>query len=102
MAAVQAINVAVVPDKYQAVLPTLGLGRLYTWCRESEISADRAGLLCCGEPKVAYQAIMRLQHGLNPDSPWIDPEAKDFDPEAVIKIVPAVAVPAVRQVASWT
>ncbi len=85
MSAVQAINLAVVPDKYQAVLPTLGLGRLYTWCRESEISADRAGLLCCGEPKVAYQAIMRLQHGLNKDSPWIDPEAADFDPQVVIR-----------------
>ncbi len=85
LAAVQAINVAVVPDKYQAVLPTLGLGRLYTWCRESEISADRAGLLCCGESKVAYQAIMRLQHGLNQDSPWIDPDKADFDAETVIK-----------------
>jgi Zn-dependent protease with chaperone function len=85
MSAIQAINLAVVPDKYQAVLPTLGLGRLYTWCRESEISADRAGLLCFGEPKVAYQAIMRLQHGLNKDSPWIDPEAADFDPQAVIR-----------------
>ena len=85
MAAVQTINLAVVPDRYQNVLPTLGLGRLYTWCRESEISADRAGLLCCGEPKVAYQAIMRLQHGLDKDSPWIDPEAEGFDPQAVIK-----------------
>ena len=85
MSAVQAINQAVVPDRYQVVLPTLGLGRLYTWCRESEISADRAGLLCCGEPKVAYQAIMRLQHGLNADSPWIDPEKPDFDAEKVIK-----------------
>jgi Zn-dependent protease with chaperone function len=85
LAAVQTINLAVVPDKYQAVLPTLALGRLYTWCRESEISADRAGLLCCGETKAAYQAIMRLQHGLNKDSPWIDPESKDFDPQQVIK-----------------
>ena len=85
LAAVQAINLAVVPDKFQAVLPTLGLGRLYTWCRESEISADRAGLLCCGEPKIAYQAIMRLQHGLNADSPWIDPEKPEFDFEKVIK-----------------
>jgi len=83
--AVQAVNLAVVPDRYQAVLPSLGLGRLYTWCRESEISADRAGLICCGEPKVAYQAIMRLQHGLNKDRPWIDPEAPDFDAEGVIK-----------------
>ncbi len=85
LAAVQAINIAVVPDKYQAILPTLGLGRLYTWCRESEISADRAGLLCCGEPKVAYEAIMRLQHGLNSESPWINPEKPDFDPAQVIK-----------------
>jgi Zn-dependent protease with chaperone function len=85
LAAIQAINVAVVPDRYQGVLPTLALGRLYSWCRESEISADRAGLLCCGEPKVAYQAIMRLQHGLNADSTWIDPESPDFDPAKVIK-----------------
>ncbi len=84
LSALKAINVVVVPDKYQDVLPTLALGRLFTWCRESEFSADRAGLLCCGDPKVAYEAIMRLQHGLNPDSPWIDPE-KGFDPEAVIK-----------------
>lgn len=84
LSALQAINVVVVPDKFQDVLPTLALGRLFTWCRESEFSADRAGLLCCGEPKVAYEAIMRLQHGLDPDSPWIDPE-KGFDPEAVIK-----------------
>ncbi len=85
LSVIQAINLAVVPDKFQAVLPTLGLGRLYTWCRESEISADRAGLLCCGEPKIAYQAIMRLQHGLNADSPWIDPEKADFDAEKVIR-----------------
>ena len=85
LSALQAVNVAVVPDKFQAVLPTLGLGRLYTWCRESEISADRAGLLCSGEPKIAYQAMMRLQHGLNADSAWIDPEQPDFDAEKVIK-----------------
>ncbi len=51
LSAVQAINAAVVPDRYQNVLPLLGLGRLFTWSREAEFSADRAGLLCCGEPK---------------------------------------------------
>src|SRR5262249_39824813 len=51
----------------------------------SEFSADRAGLLCCGEPKTAYEAIMRLQHGLRADSQWIDPDAKGFDPQAVIR-----------------
>ena len=85
MAAARAINEAVIPDRYSAILPTLGLGRLYTWCRESEISADRAGLLCCGEPKVAYQAIMRLHHGLAPGSPWIDPDGPDFDANRMIK-----------------
>ncbi len=73
------------PDRYQYVLPLLALGRLLTWCRESEFSADRAGLLCCGDPKAAYEAIMRLQHGLRADSPWIDPDAKGFDPQAVIR-----------------
>ena len=85
LSAIQGINTAVVPDRYQDVLPLLALGRLLTWCRESEFSADRAGLLCCGEPKVAYEAIMRLQHGLRADSPWIDPDAKGFDPQAVIR-----------------
>jgi hypothetical protein len=63
----------------------LALGRLFTWCREAEFSADRAGLICCGDPKVAYQAIMRLQHGLRADSPWIDPAARDFDAQAIIR-----------------
>ncbi len=85
VSAIQGINTAVVPDRYQDVLPLLALGRLLTWCRESEFSADRAGLLCCGEPKVAYEAIMRLQHGLRADSPWIDPDAKGFDTQAVIR-----------------
>jgi hypothetical protein len=85
LSAIQAINPVVVPDRYQNVLPLLALGRLLTWCRESEFSADRAGLLCCGDPKAAYEAIMRLQHGLRADSPWIDPDAKGFDPQAVIR-----------------
>jgi Zn-dependent protease with chaperone function len=85
LAAVRAIDLAAVPDRLQGALPTLGLGRVYTWCRESEVSADRAGLLCCGGPKAAYQAVMRLQHGLSPDSPWVDPEAPDFDAEKLIQ-----------------
>ncbi len=80
LSVIQGINTAVIPDRYQDVLPLLALGRLLTWCRESEFSADRAGLLCCGEPKVAYEAIMRLQHGLRADSPWIKFDLKEFDP----------------------
>jgi Zn-dependent protease with chaperone function len=85
LSAIQAIDTAVVPDRYHYVLPLLALGRLLTWCRESEFSADRAGLLCCGDPKAAYEAIMRLQHGLRADSLWIDPNAMGFDPQAVIR-----------------
>lgn len=83
--ALQAIDLAIVPDKFQNVLPTLGLGRLLSWCRASEISADRAGLLCCEDPKIAYQAMMRLLHGLNPQSKWIDASSSDFNPDAIIK-----------------
>jgi Zn-dependent protease with chaperone function len=85
VSALHGINTAVESDRYQYVLPLLALGRLLTWCRESEFSADRAGLLCCGEPRAAYEAIMRLQHGLRANSPWIDPDAEGFDPQAVIR-----------------
>lgn len=83
--ALQAIDEGVVPARYQAILPTLALGRLYGWCRESEIGADRAGLLCCGEPKVAYAALLRQLHGLRAESAWVDPEGPDFDAEALLK-----------------
>ena len=85
LAALRAVDGAIVPDRYQDVLPTLTLGRLLSWCRESEISADRAGLLCCREPKAAYGAIMRLQHGPRADSPWVDPEAAEFDPRPILE-----------------
>jgi Zn-dependent protease with chaperone function len=84
LSAIQGINTAIVRDRYQSDLPLLALGRLLTWSRESESSADRATQLCCGEPQAAYEAIMRLQHGLEADSLWIDPYAKGFDPQAVI------------------
>ena len=84
LSALQLMDQALVPTKCYNLFPSLALGRLLTWCRESEFSADRAGLLCCGEPKPTYEAIMRLQHGLQADSPWIDPDKEDFDPQAVI------------------
>ena len=67
------------------VLPTLGLGYFCSWCRESDISADRAGLLCCQNPQIAYNALSRLLHGLRRDSDWIDPNNPDFDAEKVIE-----------------
>src|SRR5262249_42120397 len=35
----------IVPEEGQEVLPTLLVGRMFTWMREAEISADRAGLI---------------------------------------------------------
>ena len=37
---------------------------LLAWSRRSEITADRAGLLCCGDIAVAEQALLRLVTGL--------------------------------------
>ena len=84
-AALQGVNIALVPERYQNALPDLGMGRLLSWDRESEISADRAGLLCCDGPDSAYQAIMRLQHGLKAGSPWVDPVSPDFDPKPILE-----------------
>lgn len=36
---------------------------LKAWSRRSEISADRAGLLCCGSLDVAQQALMQIEMG---------------------------------------
>ena len=86
LAAAQAINVAVVPDRYQNALPLLALGRLYSWSRESEISADRGGLLCCVEPSVDLSGDHETSaRPWAADSPWIDAGAKDFDADAVVR-----------------
>lgn len=42
---------------------TAGLA-LNAWSRRSEISADRAGLLCCGDLETAQRALMQLEMGL--------------------------------------
>ena len=85
LAVVQAINVAVVPDKYQAVVPTLGLGRLYTWCRGSKDlgRSRRAALLRRAEGRLPgdHAAPARPQ----PGQPLIDPEEPEFDAEGVIR-----------------
>jgi Zn-dependent protease with chaperone function len=68
-----------------SLLPPLAFGRFCSWCREAEVSADRAGLLCCQDPQTAYNALSRLLHGLRADSDWIDPNNRDFDPEKIVK-----------------
>jgi Zn-dependent protease with chaperone function len=67
------------------LLPPLAFGRFCSWCREAEISADRAGLLCCQDPQVAYDAMARLLVGLNAKSDWIDPSNPHFDADRIIQ-----------------
>lgn len=85
LVAIQGINLAIVPDRAQVLLPTLAFGRLCSWMRESEISADRAGLLCCQDPQVAFNALSRLLSGLNASSTWIDPNSPNFDSNALMR-----------------
>jgi hypothetical protein len=85
LAALRSVDPAVVPDRFREALPVLPLGRLFTWSREAEFSADRAGLVACRDPKIAYQAIMRLQSGLRADSTWLDPDAGGFDADAIVR-----------------
>lgn len=53
---------------------------LNAWGRRSEISADRAGLICCGDINVAKRALLRLEGGLlNIDSVDIDEYVKESE-----------------------
>lgn len=53
---------------------------LNAWGRRSEISADRAGLICCGDINVAKRALLRLEGGLlNIDSIDIDEYVKESE-----------------------
>ena len=85
LAVTQGIDKTVVPANAQSVLPTLFAGRLLTWSREAEISADRAGLICCGSEKVAVAALTRLMHGLNKQAKILDAEHPDFDADKIIR-----------------
>ncbi|HBA69855.1 MAG TPA: hypothetical protein DCZ40_10945 [Lachnospiraceae bacterium] len=53
---------------------------LNAWSRRSEISADRAGLICCGNIDVAKRALMRLEGGLlNIDNIDIDDYVRESE-----------------------
>ncbi len=49
--------------------------RLFVWCRAAEVSADRAGLLCVGDPEVAATAFFKLASGLSRPAIRADLEA---------------------------
>lgn len=66
------------------------VGQLLSWYRHSEMSADRAGLLCVGgDNDIAKRALLRLQHGTKED---VVPEIAQreviaFEKEPFVKIV---------------
>jgi Zn-dependent protease with chaperone function/uncharacterized tellurite resistance protein B-like protein len=49
--------------------------RLFVWCRAAEVSADRAGLLCCRDPQVGATAFFKLASGLARPSVQTDLDA---------------------------
>lgn len=81
----QGLDDETIPAEARAAMLTYAVGRFLTWSRESEISADRAGLFCCGDPQIAYDALARQLHGLKADSQWIDPQSPEFQAEAIIR-----------------
>lgn len=48
--------------------------RLMAWHRKAEISADRAGMICCGSLDVAATALFKMLSGLALPGATIDPE----------------------------
>lgn len=78
------INAAAAPPDASIVVNHILVGRIVTWARESEISADRAGLICCGRPQTAFNALARLLHGLNKDSKILNADNQDIDADKIV------------------
>ncbi|MPM06349.1 Protease HtpX [bioreactor metagenome] len=56
---------------------------LQAWSRRSELSADRAGLICCGDLDTASKTLVKLELGLGAvtaagNAPKIDVDVKDY------------------------
>ena len=55
------------------IVNKIGALPLKAWSRRSEISADRAGLLCCGDCQVAQRTLLQLE------MPFMDADQIDLD-----------------------
>lgn len=62
MVNIMALMAATIPAIGALVNSTAGL-MLNAWSRRSEISADRAGLLCCGSLDAAQHALVQIEMG---------------------------------------
>lgn len=64
-------------------LAPLTVMRFYAWMRAAEMSADRAGLLCCEDLETATRAFLKLSSGLQ--GPRVRLRAEDvMDPAQVV------------------
>ncbi len=55
---------AKIEDRAGALVSRRNALKLYLWARAAEHSADRAGLLCAGEPEAAARGFFKLASGL--------------------------------------
>jgi len=65
-------SVAMVEDMAGTIVSRQMAIELYLWCRSAEISADRAGLVCCGSLEVAATSFLKLSSGLGTVDPGLD------------------------------
>ena len=56
--------------------------KLMSWSRQAEISADRVGLLCCGDIEAASRALIKLQCG-GLDENYISFDQNDFQKQVI-------------------
>lgn len=64
-------------------LSNLVTGRLVSWCRSTEFTADRYGLLCCQDLHTAQSALWRFVHGVPSTNYWID-QRRVFDSKKIM------------------
>ena len=63
-------------------LPPSKVLKLMSWSRQAEISADRVGLLCCGDIEAASRALIKLSCG-GLEEPYISFDHKDFQQQVI-------------------
>ncbi len=56
---------AAVEDMAGQMVTRFNALRLYLWCRSAEITADRVGLVCAGDPVAAASGFFKLASGLS-------------------------------------
>lgn len=56
------------PDKIAGLAVPASCIALLRWTKDAEISADRAGLICCQSERVSVQALMAMISGLSKES----------------------------------